>query len=777
MPPASKAKRYQCHYEGCARSFFRTSDLTRHLNTAIHKAGILRNRSLSPSPPLSIHSPSIGPAPGDLDLLTPLLTPEANPPPSALLSPPSETAAQPKHIQNHHLIFTGEICDENGVYIPPNSLPKPLVDKSNPWSPFNDEVGFHLANLLFKKAEMSQANVNELLDLWALDIHNRCNDTDSSAPFSNQRELLETIDSIKSGSAPWKCLETTPAGDPLEQATPEWKKASYQVWYRDPDTVVTNILANPDFAKEFDPAPYVQVGVDGQRQLSDFMSGNYTFRHATLIHEELGATVQGAMYCPIILGADKTTVSIATGHVKYHPLYLSIGNLHGAARRGHHNGVVPIGFLAIPKSDRKYDDSSEFRVLRKQLYHASIAAILQLLKSGMTTPVVRLCPDGHFRRIVYDLAAFIADYPEQVLLAGVVQGWCCRCAACNNELEGRAQSRSREWVRTVLEEYGGDGSILWDNFGIDDDVLPFTHFFPCADIHEMLTADLLHQVIKGCFKDMLVEWTWTYLELVHGEAGAKEIMDDIDHRIALSPAFPGLRRFPHGRRFKQWTGDDSKALMKVFVLAVVEYLPEKMVQCLVAFLDFCYLVRRNDFTQKNLDKIQEAVDRFNEAHEIFRYDPDADVQVCQHFSIPRMHAMMHYRELVLEFGAPNGVCSSITESRHITAVKKPWRCSNRNSALSQMLLSNQRLDKMAALRSDLVERGLVPRLHEPPPDPFEVGNEDEGAVDEECIPTKIDMARKRAPNYPRYLPELEEELQQPSLTWLARRFLHEQLLR
>lgn len=34
-------------------------------------------------------------------------------------------------------------------------------------------------------------------------------------------------------------------------------------------------------------------------------------------------------------------------------------------------------------------------------------------------------------------------------------------------------------------------------------------------------------------------------------------------RIAAVPAFAGLRRFPHGRRFKQWTGDDSKALMKV----------------------------------------------------------------------------------------------------------------------------------------------------------------------------------------------------------------------
>jgi hypothetical protein len=37
----------------------------------------------------------------------------------------------------------------------------------------------------------------------------------------------------------------------------------------------------------------------------------------------------------------------------------------------------------------------------------------------------------------------------------------------------------------------------------------------------------------------------------------------VETRIAVSPAFPDQRRFPEGRNFKQWTGDDSKALMKV----------------------------------------------------------------------------------------------------------------------------------------------------------------------------------------------------------------------
>ena len=37
------------------------------------------------------------------------------------------------------------------------------------------------------------------------------------------------------------------------------------------------------------------------------------------------------------------------------------------------------------------------------------------------------------------------------------------------------------------------------------------------------------------------------------------------HRIACVPPFTGLRRFPQGQGFKQWTGDDSQALMKVII--------------------------------------------------------------------------------------------------------------------------------------------------------------------------------------------------------------------
>ena len=57
---------------------------------------------------------------------------------------------------------------------------------------------------------------------------------------------------------------------------------------------------------------------------------------------------------------------------------------------------------------------------------------------------------------------------------------------------------------------------------------PFTHDFPHVDIHELISCDLLHQIIKGTFKDHLVSWVGDYLEGFHGKLKAAKIMADID---------------------------------------------------------------------------------------------------------------------------------------------------------------------------------------------------------------------------------------------------------
>src|SRR6266478_278359 len=78
----------------------------------------------------------------------------------------------------------------------------------------------------------------------------------------------------------------------------------------------------------------------------------------------------------------------------------------------------------VTTADKQHEDSREFRKFRRQLFHASLVHILQSLKPWMSKPLITRCGDGHLRRVIYGLGPYIADYPEQTLLACVVSGWC-----------------------------------------------------------------------------------------------------------------------------------------------------------------------------------------------------------------------------------------------------------------------------------------------------------------------------------------------------------------
>ena len=119
----------------------------------------------------------------------------------------------------------------------------------------------------------------------------------------------------------------------------------------------------------------------------------------TLIQDMIlgDVSTHGSMFVPIILGSDKTTVSVATGQNEYYPLYLSIGNVQNHMRR------------------------------EQTLTHGSIANILLLIKPFMTTPDIVRCPDQYFHRVLYSLGPHISDYPEQVMVVWILLNWCPTC--------------------------------------------------------------------------------------------------------------------------------------------------------------------------------------------------------------------------------------------------------------------------------------------------------------------------------------------------------------
>ena len=142
-----------------------------------------------------------------------------------------------------------------------------------------------------------------------------------------------------------------------------------------------------------------------------------------------------------------------------------------------------------------------------------------------------------------EMPAVIADYEEQVLLSCIVRNWCPKCLTNQENLDEDALRRHREHTELIIKEL--DSRTLWEVYGIDRDIVvctlsflffvtdrgqPFTSEFPRADIQRMLSPDILHQLIKGAFKDHLVDWVEKYLFRVHPKSAAEKILDDIDRR-------------------------------------------------------------------------------------------------------------------------------------------------------------------------------------------------------------------------------------------------------
>ena len=119
--------------------------------------------------------------------------------------------------------------------------------------------------------------------------------------------------------------------------------------------------------------------------------------------------------------------------------------------------------------NRHYDDNPRFWSFKQQLYHTSVLAVLCSLQPGMITPVICRCPDEHFQHVIYDLIAFIADYPKQAMLTGIVQGWCPKCTALAGNLEAQAIPRTSALTDGLVEIL--DSRTLWVKYGIHKDTI------------------------------------------------------------------------------------------------------------------------------------------------------------------------------------------------------------------------------------------------------------------------------------------------------------------
>ena len=172
----------------------------------------------------------------------------------------------------------GQPCSEDGANLPLNIPPPPRYTNRDPddWTPYRSRIEFETAQFIYCRAQMSAPNIDTLLDLWASTLlkHNE------PPPFANHTDLYNTIDSTPLGDVAWQSFSLRYNGDEPEGTLPQWMTSEYDVWFRDPHTIIKNMIGNPDYNHHADVAPVRIFNSNGSRVYQNFMSGDWAWEEA-----------------------------------------------------------------------------------------------------------------------------------------------------------------------------------------------------------------------------------------------------------------------------------------------------------------------------------------------------------------------------------------------------------------------------------------------------------------------------------------------------------------
>ena len=380
---------------------------------------------------------------------------------------------------------------------------------------------------------------------------------------------------------------------------------------------------------------------------------------------------KGAVLAPVILASDKTNLSQFGGDKQAWPVYLTLGNISkGIRRQPSSRGSILIGYLPVTKL-ACFSEGARANA-QYRLFHQAMRTLLRPLVSAGQDGVLMTCADNKIRRVYPILAAYVADYPEQCLIACCNENRCPKCTvwwADRGEYKKSPLRTEASVRRTLQSRKDGDDPVEFDLEGLREIHSPFWADLPHTDIFLSITPDILHQLHKGVFKDHFVKWCTSLV----GEQA-------IDDRFRAMSSHPHLRHFKKGiSSISQWTGKEHKEMQKVFLGVLAGIAPPCLIAAARSLLDFIYYAQYQSHTTETLRRMQESLELFHANKDIF-----VDEGIREHFNISKLHSLIHYTDSIILFSSLDGFNSEHPERLHIDYAKKGYRASNKRDYVIQM---------------------------------------------------------------------------------------------
>lgn len=392
-----------------------------------------------------------------------------------------------------------------------------------------------------------------------------------------------------------------------------------------------------------------------------------------------------------------------TGNRLAHPLLISLANIDPTIRsKTSLDGYMLLGLLPIAKFIHK--NSRVRSLLQDRLFHQALDRILQPLKVAASVGVMMSDPVGNLRYCYTPLAAWIADTPEQSLLAGTSPKVSPVTTAESKDFgdpfrhDPRTGSATLIAIRTVhAKQDPPDYKIFLKSIreiGLNGVLSPFWKDWPQSDPSSFLHTEPLHHFHRFCW-DHDTQWCVSVV-------GAQEI----DFRFSLLQTTVGYRSFEDGiSKLKQVTGRDHRAVQRYLVGVIAGAVPHRFLIAIRALMDFRYLAQAPSFTDDMLLKISKSLQDFHDHKDaVIRAGARKDG-----WRIPKLELLQSVVTDIRRAGPVMQWSADPTEHAHVQAIKIPARAGNNKDYYNQIARYLDRSEK--CLRFDIatyLERNAPP---------------------------------------------------------------------
>ena len=369
---------------------------------------------------------------------------------------------------------------------------------------------------------------------------------------------------------------------------------------------------------------------------------------------------------------------------------MTIGNIPKHIRRKpSRQGQVLLAYLPTSKLEHISNKASRRRCI-SNLFHYCMQSILKPLEIAGREGINLTSGDGAVRRCYPILAAYVGDYPEQVLVSIVKSGNCPICPAPREDIgnwDDILGPRDADRIITALNSVS-QGATEFSKTCAVEGIKPVQCVFwkdlPFVNIYSSIMPDILHQLFQGILKH-LIAW----IRVACGDA-------EIDARCRRLPQNHHIRLFMKGiSHLSRVTGAEHDQISR-FLLALVAdiRLPNghsngKLIRSVRAVLDFIYLARYPIHTSETIDQMHDALHDFHQNRDIF-----ISLGIRKDFNIPKLHNAGHYYQFVQLYGTADNFNTEYTECLHIDLAKDAYASTNFKDEFPQMTLWLNRKERI-----------------------------------------------------------------------------------